>query len=135
MNETKIGGFVMNILLVGGTFDNDGGKTSSLISKMKTYIENHFNLNPIVYNGGFVSVLQNEIIQSVVNFDIVMWLANVANEEDKIRDVKAINPKTILITSKRNDSNKYTFAELITRALSMKKKSRVPRLTPSLSRG
>lgn len=110
----------MNILLVGGTFDNDGGRPSSLISKMKTYIENHFNLNPIVYNGGFVSALQNEIIQSVVNFDIVMWLANVANEEDKIRDVKAINPKTILITSKRNDSNKYTFAELITRALSIK---------------
>jgi hypothetical protein len=34
--------------------------------------------------------------------------------------VKAINPKTILITSKRNDDSKYTFAELISRALAIK---------------
>lgn len=43
-----------------------------------------------------------------------------SNDEVKLRDVKSINPKCILITSKRNDDGKYTFAELISRALAIK---------------
>jgi len=37
-----------------------------------------------------------------------------------LRDVKALNPKCMLVTSKRNDDSKYTFAELISRALAIK---------------
>jgi len=67
-----------------------------------------------------VNALHNDILPSVVAHDIVFWFANVSNDEDKLRDVKAINPKCTLVTSKRNDDNKYTFAELISRALAIK---------------
>ena len=49
-----------------------------------------------------------------------MWFPNVPNEEKKYRTVKEINPKAILINSKRNDDNKYSFAELISRSLTLK---------------
>ena len=110
----------MKILLVGGTFDNNGGHPSTLISTIHTRITETTNHNTILKNGGNVSELQTEIITSVKDYDVVMWFANVSNDEVKVRDVKAINPKTILITSKRNDDAKYTFAELITRSLSIK---------------
>lgn len=110
----------MKILCVGGTFDEKEGKTSGLVNKMCDKIKKDKDVDLTVHNGGNVSNLHNNIIQSVKDYDIVMWFANVSNDEVKVRDVKAINPKTILITSKRNDDGKYSFAELISRALSIK---------------
>lgn len=110
----------MKILCVGGTFDNEKGKSSSLINKMCDRIKEDNDIELTICNGGNVTDLHNDIIQSVKDYDIVMWFANVSNDEVKVRDVKAINPKTILITSKRNDDEKYSFAELISRALSIK---------------
>lgn len=106
-------------LIVGGTFDRDGGKPSSLISKIHININND-TIDFTIYNGGSVSTLHNEIIDKVKTHDIVMWMPNVSNDEEKIRNIKEINPKTILISSKRNDNEKYSFAELISRALAMK---------------
>ena len=108
------------LLFVGGNFDKNGGRSSRLIEKIYFEILKHQNLNVTYYNGGEIENLHNEILHSVINYDIVIWFANVPNNEIKLRDVKAINPKTILITSKRNDNNKYTFAELINKALSLK---------------
>lgn len=110
----------MKILLVGGTFDNLGGKKSSLIAKIRNHIIGEDIEELTIFNGGFVKDLHDNIIKTVTDYNIVMWFANVSNDEVKERDVKAINPKTILITSKRNDNNKYTFAELISRSLSIK---------------
>lgn len=108
------------ILIVGGTFDKEGGRPSKLINSMYDEIAGINGYEVILYNGGLVSDLHNYILPSVVDYKIVMWFANVSNDEDKLRDVKALNPKCILITSKRNDDNKYTFAELISRALASK---------------
>lgn len=108
------------VLIVGGTFDKEGGRPSKLINSMYNEIASVNGYEVIIYNGGLVSDLHNYILPSVVDYQIVMWFANVSNEEDKLRDVKALNPKCILITSKRNDDNKYTFAELISRALAIK---------------
>ena len=108
------------VLIVGGTFDNEGGRPSGLISNIITYFRNEEDFSITSVNGGFVADLHNEILPNVVDFDVVLWFANVPNDEDKIRDVKAINPKAILVTSKRNDNSKYTFAELISRALAIK---------------
>lgn len=105
------------LLIVGGTFDSEGGRPSKLITSMYNEIVGIGSYEVILYNGGLVTDLHNCILPSVVNYQIVMWFANVSNDEDKLRDVKAINPKCILITSKRNDDSKYTFAELISRAL------------------
>lgn len=108
------------VLIVGGTFDNEGGRPSKLINSMYNEIASINGYEVIIYNGGLVTDLHNYILPSVVDYQIVMWFANVSNDEDKLRDVKAINPKCILITSKRNDDSKYTFAELISRALAIK---------------
>ena len=109
-----------NVLIVGGTFDSEGGRPSSLIGNLITHFREDAVFDTTSVNGGFVDDLHNETLPAVTDFDVVLWFANVPNEEDKIRDVKAINPKTILVTSKRNDNGKYTFAELLSRALAIK---------------
>lgn len=108
------------VLIVGGTFDSEGGRPSKLIKSINNELINCKEFSILCYNGGGVDYLHNDILPSVVGYDVVLWFANVPNDEVKLRDVKAINPKTILITSKRNDDNKYTFAELISRALAIK---------------
>jgi hypothetical protein len=102
-------------LVVCGTFDNKGGKPSGLMNKLfNTYPENY-----IFVNGGYYEHLQ-QILEDTVAYDIIYWFANVDNDLPKIRNVKEVNPKCILITSKRNDNDKYCFEELINRALGLK---------------
>lgn len=108
------------ILIVGGTFDTDGGKPSTLINLLYNELCKETSFNPTLVNGGALYELHNNILPAVLDYQIVLWFANVPNEALKLRDVKAINPKILLVTSKRNDNNKYTFAELISRALSIK---------------
>lgn len=109
------------VLIVGGTFDKEGGRPSKLVDSMfkEISLDRDF-LVVTCTNGGTVEQLHDEILPSVVDYKVVLWFANVSNDEVKLRDVKAINPKCILITSKRNDDSKYTFAELISRALAIK---------------
>jgi len=109
-----------NVLIVGGTFDKEKGKPSGLINKIFNEVCNRKDITVTLFNGGTVEKLQNGIIENCKYHDIVLWMPNVSNNEEKIRNVKEVNPKTILISSKRNDNNKYNFAELISRALSMK---------------
>lgn len=111
---------MIKMLIVGGTFDNKGGMPSKLIASLHNNLAGIADYKITLFNGGLVTSLHNIILPSVVNYDVVFWIANVSNEEDKLRDVKSVNPKCILITSKRNDYSKYTFAELISRALAIK---------------
>ena len=108
------------VLIVGGTFDTEGGRPSKLIDSIYEELKQEPLFEVTLFNGGLVTSLHNIILPSVANYQVVLWFANVPNDVDKLRDVKSINPKAILITSKRNDDNKYTFAELISRALSIK---------------
>lgn len=106
------------ILIVGGTFDDNGGRSSSLVSKIyNTIVVNGYDVN--IYNGGQYSDIEN-ILESTINYKYVIWWANVPNDKPKMQNVKEINPKCILVTSKRNNDSKYGFAELINRALSAK---------------
>lgn len=109
-----------NVLIVGGTFDQKGGRPSGLIKSINSELIKCNEFSVLCYNGGMVECLHKDILPSVKHYDIVLWFANVPNDEVKLRDVKAINPKVMLVTSKRNDDNKYTFAELISRALAIK---------------
>ena len=106
------------ILLVGGNFDRNGGRSSSLICKVSQYLTKE---DVTVYNGGHIEALREHILPSVKDYNIVLWMPNVPNDEEKIRNVKEINPKTILISSKRNDNGKYRCSELINRALLKKR--------------
>lgn len=109
-----------NVLIVGGTFDQEGGRPSKLIYNIHQEFMKYTDFITTCANGGPVSGLHDLILPTVDAYDIVLWFANVPNDEVKLRDVKAINPKVMLVTSKRNDDNKYTFAELISRALAIK---------------
>lgn len=113
----------MQVLIVGGTFNHDGGKSSGLIEKMYDCLTGMISSNPditvIKYNGGSSSDL-NRILEETKYADIVFWMPNVPNDIPKIRNVKEINPYVMLITSKRNDEKKYTFQELINHSLGLK---------------
>ena len=79
------------------------GRSFKVIDEFRKYLD-----NADFYNGGNYNEL-NKILEMTINYDTVFWWANVANELPKIRNVKEINYKTMLISSKINDNNKYTF--------------------------
>lgn len=103
-----------NILFVGGNWDLNGGKKSKIVDEFSKYLS-----NVTIYNGGNYNDL-NKILESCIDYDIVIWWANVPNELPKIRNVKDINYRTMLVSSKRNIDNKYSFQDLLQRALSLK---------------
>lgn len=126
----------MFFLFVGGTFDDNGGRPSSVVDKFFNAMCRDENIRNPQYptlkfgvtedgdtfhcvNGGSFEFLK-EILSESEYYNCVIWWANVPNDKPKLRDVKAINPKPILVTSKRNDNNKYSFQELINRALNIK---------------
>lgn len=116
----------MKILIVGGTFDKDGGKPSGLIKKLETALANKGEYEILrSANGGSYDELRG-ILDSTPDYDVVFWFANVVdNSLEKIRDVKSVAPHTLLVTSKRNDyvdedNKKYDLEELLQRALAAK---------------
>ena len=102
------------ILFVGGSWNLDGGKKSKIVDTFASSLD-----NVTLYNGGYYQNLDN-IINQATNYDIVFWWANVDNDLPKIRNVKEMNYKTMLVSSKRNDNNKYTFQELLQRSFKLK---------------
>lgn len=110
----------MKILFVGGTFDDKDGKPSGLVREFAYHI-NNFEESHIVdlYNGGNFGELQN-LVKMAAFYDCVFWWPNVPNNYPKIRNVKEINPKTLLVSSKRNDNEKYNIQELINHSLGVK---------------
>lgn len=102
------------ILFVGGNWDLNGGKKSKIVDEFAKYLP-----NSTIYNGGDYNDL-NKILESCINYDVVIWWANVPNELPKIRNVKDINYKTMLVSSKRNVDNKYSFQDLLQRSFALK---------------
>ena len=111
------------LLIVGGTFDDNGGKPSGLINKLADELGKSKEHNITVKNGGYFNDINN-ILDDTINFDYVFWFANVDNSKEKIRDVKSVAPHCMLIISKRNDfvdgKQKYELEELLQRALAIK---------------
>ena len=102
------------ILFVGGTWDLDGGKQSKIVNEFANCLT-----NVTVFNGGHYNELNN-ILESCINYDVVIWWTNVPNELPKIRNVKDINYKAMLVSSKRNVDNKYSFQDLLQRSFELK---------------
>jgi hypothetical protein len=111
----------MRILLIGGTFDRKGGKTSHYIEKVIDSISLKFNWFDY-FNGGFFFNLESIInSNNFVLYDVILWFPNVPNEEEKIvNKIKEKNPTCILVTSKNNRDNKYNCMDIISRALQTK---------------
>lgn len=119
----------IKILLVGGTWElgetsERCGRKSSLVDKLYNAIVglkiDDFTIDCAMFNGGNYSVL-NKCLECTKDADITIWMPNVPdNDLPKLRDVKAVAPKTILVTSKRNFDNKYSFGDIVRRALGTK---------------
>lgn len=115
----------IKILLVGGSWtaipnlDNQTyGRKSSLVESVYATLCERYDVD--MYNGGHYDDL-NKIINKCFHYDIVFWWANVPdNALPKIRDVKSVAPKVMLVTSKRNDGDKYNFMELTQHVLGVK---------------
>lgn len=102
------------ILFVGGDWNLDGGKSSKIVSEFVNYLP-----DVTVFNGGNYNDL-NKILESCINYDIVIWWANVPNDLPKIRNVKEVNYKAMLVSSKRNIYNEYSFQDLLQRSFALK---------------
>lgn len=102
----------VNWLIVGGTFDEKGGKPSGLVEKFSKDLH-----NIKVINGGYYSSIGN-IIDSIgtEGYEYVIWWANIPNHLPKVRDIKSKYPHIMLVTSKRNNKE-YSKQEIIARAL------------------
>lgn len=105
------------ILLVGGTFDENKGKQSYIVNEMYKCIRST-GLICHLENGGNYKDIQR-ILNNTIGYEIVIWMPNVLGDVEKHRNVKEINPRCMLIGSKRNN-NEYDFGEVVKRALEQK---------------
>lgn len=101
-----------NMLVVAGTFNEYGGKKSSLIQKL---FEGKITNNDLLINGGNVDDIKN-ILKLVPEYKIIAWFPNISNEIPKMRNIKELNPYSLFIMSKRNDG-KYTVKDIIVKGL------------------
>ena len=119
----------IKVLLVGGTWGtgkliNPDGRKSSVVQKMYDAIyelsKKEYNMDCQLFNGGDFYELKMCLTYASYA-DITIWMPNVPdNDLPKLRDVKAVAPKTVLVTSKRNFDNKYSFGDIVRRALGTK---------------
>lgn len=106
-----------SILFVAGTFDDSGGRPSGFASKLATALGLDGNS---ACNGGRYSALDG-LASMVSDYDVVFWMPDVPNDKPKkVRGLKAINPRMLLVTSKRNDSKRYEPIDLVAKALASK---------------
>ena len=119
----------MNILFVGGNFEKGKtGKGSNLFLRLVCGLLSTYRKTigcvHIVNGGtyeGLVELAENRSLIDLNEIDVTFWFANIPdNSLPKVRDLKSVNPRMLLVASKRNDNNKYSFQELIQRALSQK---------------
>ena len=114
------------MLIVGGTFDKNGGKPSHFISLMQKF----FNCK--VINGGDLKSIYSFHPQGT---DVLLWMPNIDNSEDKILErLKVMNPHMLLISSKRVIEQQYTDYELVNRAIKAKANLSIIILIPSCFR-
>lgn len=107
----------MKSLYVSGKFDDAGGRPSKIARRIfETVKLPEMNY----YNGGRYGELE-KILDSIGEFKLVYWFADVDNSKEKlVKEIKNKNNACILVTSKRNAKDKYSFADLVYHALNIK---------------
>lgn len=102
----------MRTLVVGGTFDREGGKPSKIVGLLAQ------SLGWDVLNGGRLEDIESLDFK---NYDTLLWMPNIDNSEQKIiPEIKAKNQTLLLISSKRVVEKDYTEFDVVTRLLKTK---------------
>lgn len=113
----------MNILLVGGRFDDDGGRPSGYITKLAEALR-ALGVKVDDFNGGPYDRLPLLVNAVAGQGDVVLWFADVPNDKEKVvGNIKRKYPRTLLVTSKRNEPKgtwEYSFQEVVAHALRLK---------------
>ena len=98
----------MRSLIVGGTFDTNGGKSSYIVEQLREELD-----WPCI-NGGNLTALDIDFSQ----LDVLVWMPNISNDEDKILPaIKVKNPHLLLVSSKRVIEKHYSDFETVSRLL------------------
>lgn len=102
----------IKISIVGGNFDTENGKKSSVISKLGE----NFN-NASIYNGGNINNIENIFADNgFKESDLIIWMPNIQNETPKNYPNKKRG--SVLICSKIMRDN-YTRVDAISRIFKM----------------
>jgi hypothetical protein len=111
----------MNILVVAGTWDEHGGESSKIARQIVGGIVASNAFSGISFlNGGNYDHLP-ATLEEKTEADVIIWMAKVPNHLPKLPfSLKEKLPTAILVSSKRNTNDEYSFQELISRALSSK---------------
>ena len=114
----------MNILLVGGTFDENGGRPSKVVAEIFSgfclgQLKSSGVPNIRVVNGGSLRTLTD--LAYLENISVALWFANVSNEVEKsaLQHFKGTNRHCLLVTSKRCVEKQYGLPDLIQRMLEL----------------
>lgn len=101
----------MKKLIVGGTFDENGGKSSYIVDCLSQSLKSDWE----TVNGGSIDYIRNF---DPTGINVLIWMPNVSNDESKIiTELKVKNPRMILIQSKRVIEKEYLPSDVIGRLL------------------
>lgn len=103
----------MKYLMVGGQFNDAGGRPSGYTAKLfDAFIA--MDNEGVLVNGGNLNDL-NEVINTdyLIPYKAIFWFAEVPNEKYRIKD---FYPHSLLVTSIKNN-NEHSCTEIINRAL------------------
>lgn len=99
----------MKAIVIGGTFDEKGGKPSSIVAALAQA------LGWPVKNGGTLDEIRD---MDFTAYDTMMWMPNISNDEEKILPaIKQKNGRMLLISSKRVVEKTYNEFDVIGRLL------------------
>lgn len=102
-----------NVLVVTGTFNEDGGRPSYFGQEIYESFKKVFGEVVQHYNGGSLDNLQ-ECFLTVSQYKIIFWMPHIDNAVDKfLANIKIENPTATLIRARRNDFNNYTTFQVV----------------------
>lgn len=105
----------MKILMVGGTFNNEGGRASGFFTKLTAAIVESVGVGATIINGGTYESLVDTVEQTP-DVTHLFWFADVPNDLPKLLPgLRERNPDMMLFTSKNNRQHKYTTRDLVKR--------------------
>lgn len=106
----------LQILLVGGTFDAQGGRPSGYLRQMAAALQSALPEDACrVVNGGTLAELE-ALPQELAALSHVFWFADVSNDHPKLlRQFKQAFPRLVLVSSKNNRRGRYRAEELFER--------------------
>jgi hypothetical protein len=102
-----------NILIVTGTFNEDGGSISYFGQMVYNAFSRIFSSNVTFLNGGGLDCLAT-CFSDFSMYQVIFWMPHIEGPtEDYLSSIKKKNKTIILIQAQRNDNNCYTTFQIL----------------------